>query len=356
MPSYHDKTELMTKEFLVESFENLSTISEEITKLEKNPGDTELLNDVYRKVHTVKGSANFLHFNHLQEITHSAESLLDLVREGLLEINSEVVDALLASMDAVTEILKEIEKDGKEPDKKFGEVQESLLGAIENSTKSPGNHLVKESNIVEPLLKEIESKAEIESVFKDNIANETKANKTPEEEKTAIINDNSQDINAFNNQKQNNQPSNTEKEVPMSTQTETKGNGSSDKKLSDAVVRVDVNLLDKMMNVVGELVLNRNQILQFSNSREIPELHRLSQQLDIITSELQQDVMTTRMQPIGSILNKFERIVRDMAKETKKKINLKIEGKDTELDRTLLEAIKDLTLPRKTDPPLKLVL
>lgn len=111
--------------------------------------------------------------------------------------------------------------------------------------------------------------------------------------------------------------------------------------LVDSVVRVNVQLLDKIMNVVGELVLSRNQIIQFAHGSESADLHRLSQHLNSITTELQNDIMATRMQPVGSVLTKFERIVRDLARSQNKKIKLEIIGKETELDKTLLEAIKD---------------
>jgi two-component system chemotaxis sensor kinase CheA len=111
--------------------------------------------------------------------------------------------------------------------------------------------------------------------------------------------------------------------------------------ITDSVVRVNVQLLDKIMNVVGELVLNRNQILQYANIIDSSDLNRLAQQLNIITTELQTDIMTTRMQPVGTVLLKFERIVRDLARSQNKKIKLEIFGKDTELDKTLLEAIRD---------------
>ncbi|MGH1469316.1 MAG: chemotaxis protein CheA, partial [Bdellovibrionales bacterium] len=113
------------------------------------------------------------------------------------------------------------------------------------------------------------------------------------------------------------------------------------KSIADSFVRVNVKVLDKIMNIVGELVLNRNQIVQYSNQSGNHEFTKLSQQLNIITSELQSEVMSTRMQPIGSILTKFERLVRDFSRQNDKKISLKLSGQETELDKTLIEAIKD---------------
>ena len=109
----------------------------------------------------------------------------------------------------------------------------------------------------------------------------------------------------------------------------------------DSVVRVNVNLLDKIMNLVGELVLSRNQIVQYSNSYQDNRLLKLTHDLNVITSDLQTEIMNTRMQPVGNVLNKFERLIRDLSKAQKKNINFNVVGKDTELDRTLLEAIKD---------------
>ena len=114
-----------------------------------------------------------------------------------------------------------------------------------------------------------------------------------------------------------------------------------DKSVADTVIRVNVKILDKIMNIVGELVLNRNQILQYANNSNDHEFTKLSQQLNVITSELQSEVMTTRMQPIGNILTKFERLVRDFSRASEKKITLKLSGQGTELDKTLIEAIKD---------------
>ncbi|MBF0366319.1 MAG: histidine kinase, partial [Oligoflexia bacterium] len=110
---------------------------------------------------------------------------------------------------------------------------------------------------------------------------------------------------------------------------------------STSTIRVQVSLLDKLMNLVGEIVLVRNQVLQYCNHQDSLELTKLSQKLDLVTGELQGEVMQTRMQPIGSILNKFQRVTRDIAKDLGKKIELKFQGTETELDKTLLEAIKD---------------
>ena len=110
---------------------------------------------------------------------------------------------------------------------------------------------------------------------------------------------------------------------------------------ADSTIRVDVALLDKLMTCVGELVLARNQILQFTNGKVESELHSTSQRLNIITTELQEGVMKTRMQPIGNVWSKFPRLVRDLAVICEKQVRIEMEGKETELDKTIIEAIKD---------------
>jgi len=318
------KNEILN-EFLIESFDNLSTIAEEVTEYEKNPGDTELLNGIYRKVHTLKGSASFLKFEKLQKINHSSENILDLLRSNSIRISSDIIDILLESFDCCIDILKFIENNGRENDVDYSQVQNKLLAVLEIAADPDGKlvgegykihaeifnteeHLNKQPSPTEVVNKEVCAEPSLEN----NIVTtkEDKMMKTKIEETKS-------------------KPTSGEKSNPKN------------KTISDTVIRVNVKLLDKIMNVVGELVLNRNQILQYANNKASRELTLLSQQLNTITTELQTDIMTTRMQPVGSVLGKFERIVRDLARGQEKDIQLIISGKETELDKTLLDSIKD---------------
>lgn len=285
-----EQNSLVVQEFLLESFENLAGISEELTKFEKKSDDRELLNSIYRKVHTLKGSASFLGLHKLQTIAHSAENVLDLVREEQLSIDESLTDLFLKSFDACLEILKSIEQGGVEGDKDF-------------------------SNIVSSFEKYLNAN--------DNLMNIN----------GLIADDIIMSSIPFENDKKN-----VEDFLPQELENSSLGKIGG---ITDSVVRVNVKLLDKIMNVVGELVLNRNQILQFANNEDASELTRLAQQLNVITTELQTDIMTTRMQPVGSILSKFERIVRDLSRSQQKRIKLIVSGKETELDKTLLEAVRD---------------
>ena len=289
----------IVQEFLLESFENLASIVDELTKFEKDTSNKELLDSIFRKIHTLKGSASFLGFKKLEEITHNAETVLDLAREGKYKVESMTIDTLLDSLDSCLEIIKNVEKMGVECDKEYSHINFKILGLLEK-TKLNVNEVISEDQIYDASAEDVEDATEVVDTsppVKKNEVNER-----------------------------------FEKEA-----SELKGAGS----LKDSVVRVNVNLLDKIMNCVGELVLNRNQILQFSNNSESSELNRLAQELNGITTELQTDIMTTRMQPVGTVVSKFERIVRDLSRKQNKNIKLKIYGSETELDKTLLDAIRD---------------
>lgn len=336
----------LIKEFLLESFENLSSISDELTTYEKNPSDKELLNSIFRKVHTLKGSAGFLGYQKLQELTHASESLLDLIREGEIKINSEYIDLFLQSFDQCIEILKSIETSGKEPSKDYSKIVHKFHEIIQNPKGAAAIEIPAELRLTRG--------SRLTSKFLDekntNVVTTTKSS-SPDLAKEVIIEKPIKKeeviVQKLEEKKIERAVMEVKETKPVETlsvqsvEAESMDSMTSKSAVTDSVVRVNVQLLDKIMNVVGELVLNRNQILQFANVQDSPELNRLSQQLNIITSELQADIMTTRMQPVGSVLSKFERIVRDLARSQGKRIKLEIVGKDTELDKTLLEAIRD---------------
>jgi len=311
----------IVKEFLVESNENLSSITEEMTRYEKNPEDKEILNSIYRTIHTMKGSASFLGFKKLEDLTHVVENLLDKLRESEITLTGELVDIFLTSFDACTSIVKSIESTEAEGDanlddliNKLKNYKEAGASELRESDTVCDDDVVSDVNLFNEKILEAKEKSEATDATLNIPVTKTKEAKkttpTPEPEKKET--------------------------VPKVTESNTSSRSS----MSDKV-RVNVGLLDKILNVVGELVLNRNQILQFSKVNDEPELNRLSHQLNVITTELQTDIMTTRMQPVGSVISKFERVVRDLARGQDKKIALDIQGQETELDKTLLEVIKD---------------
>jgi two-component system chemotaxis sensor kinase CheA len=277
--------------FLVESFEHLNSISEDLTQIEKDPTNKELLNKLYRTVHTIKGSVSFLGYRKLQDITHSAENLLDELRENNFSINSDIVDTLFDTFDLFSLILKGIEKNDNE-----GNID------IISNRKRLDNLLANKGQLLKSSVPE----------NKINEKNKKEENNNEGAERSLDFYSSASDATVI-------------EKAPA----------------ANSVVKVNVKVLDKIMNIVGELVLSQNEIVQYANSRQEQELTTLSQQLNSITFELQTEVMKTRMQAIGIILTNFERAVRDFSRENNKNINLLLSGLETELDQTLVESIKD---------------
>jgi len=280
------------REFIVESYENLSRLDQELVELEKRPKDTELLTSIFRTIHTIKGTCGFLAFSTLEKITHQAESLLSRLRDGQCELDSHIVSLILETVDATRKVLASIEASSEEGPEQFGDLTERLraaVNAVDGKQSSPSPQPLAESGSA----------------------------------KSAPKTENSESFTGA-------------AEAARAESDSTKSSA-----IADANIRVGVGLLDNLMDLVGELVLARNQILQFNSEREDPALNATAQRLNLITSELQEGVMKTRMQPIGMIWNKLPRVVRDMAQALGKQIELEMDGAETELDRTIIEAIKD---------------
>lgn len=356
-----DNMKAIVQEFLQESRENLSQVESQLSQLESSPDNSEILNSIYRTIHTLKGSAGFLGFQKIQEITHEGENLLDLLREGEFSINEAIADNLLASVDIIKSLLQNIESTNEEGEVEFKYLVENLKSLAENQgvlgssskaaegtssghlstpvvsdTQKERDFLEKLSNAPDDSLSEKEPEGQVVSV--SELINQ--GPKTSEAKEDFQVLKQDQNLELLKEVNEDKPAPKLESLIPQSEE------GKEEKSLNttkDSSIRVSVNLLDKIMNVVGELVLNRNQILQLASTsaNEYPEIYRLSQQLNAITSELQSDVMTTRMQPVGNVLVKFERVVRDLSRKQGKSVQLQIIGKDTELDKTLLEAISD---------------
>jgi len=304
------------REFLVEAHENLERLDRDLVELEKRPKDSALLSSVFRTIHTIKGACGFLGFSRLERFTHQAESLLSQLRDGKRELDPEVVSLILETVDATRKVLASIEENGKEGNLSFDDLTERLRLAAEYQPErkespkhdKPSSIQTKEREVAaEPSDTDREMKnGRVELLPKAN--GESGKASTKEESTRAVRAD--------------------EEESTRSSAV-------------DANIRVGVGLLDKLMDLVGELVLARNQILQFNAERDDPSLNSTSQRLNLITSELQEGVMKTRMQPIGMVWQNLPRVVRDMSVALGKKIEIKMDGADTELDRTIIEAIKD---------------
>ncbi len=284
------------QDFLVEAKEGIANLEEGFLELEKDRKNIEVLKLLFRTMHSLKGASGFFGFKTMESIAHFSEDILSKLRDGLIEPEENVIDILLKALDYIKYIIKFIEENKMEP--------------IENNIL---DFLVELSNFNEILNKKIKEFSVEKKVEEVKGEIEQKIEKKLEEEKLLLIEKTEEkDV----------------KEVPSIELVETH-------------IKVDVKLLDQLMNLAGELVLARNRVVQLAQKITDEELSRSVQALSMITTEMQETIMKTRMQPIGTVFNKFPRIVRDLAKSLGKKVNLHLEGTETELDRSIIEAIKD---------------
>jgi two-component system, chemotaxis family, sensor kinase CheA len=321
----------IVQDFLAESRENLDRLDRELCGLEKHPHDRDALASVFRTIHTIKGTCGFLGFEKLEKVTHVGESLLARLRDGQLTLTPEHTTALLAMVDAVRQMLKEIQSTGKDGQVDYPELLEILTRlqqgananqpAAESATTplspspatAPGNENAPASSantFVSPVPVSATTKkpARKKASKADEVAPAGGQKVVAKQDDVLLV-----------------QP------FPESHSHDTVVES----------IRVGVHVLDVLMTLVGELVLARNQLLQIANSAEDANLQAVSQRMNLIATELQGEVMKTRLQPIGNIWNQFPRTVRDLALGCGKDVNIEMEGKETELDKTILEAIKD---------------
>ncbi len=320
-----DDADDIVKEFLVESYENLDRLDRELIKLEKNPKDCEILGSIFRTIHTIKGTSGFLAFDKLGAVAHVGESLLGRLRDGQLTLDGEITTGLLAMVDVVRQTLASIETSGVEGERDDSALI-SRLTRLQRASEPPGRA---EAPAKLKAMATVAAASQGGSPMIGETIGETRLSAAIEEAKPADPASLPEIVV---------EQAAAAADVAGAQRGQQAARGQS---ASDSTIRLDVSLLDQLMNLVGELVLARNEILQFANSTAESNLLAASQRLNLITTELQEGVMKTRMQPIGNIWSKFPRTVRDLALDCGKQVRVEMEGKETELDKTLIEAIKD---------------
>jgi len=314
----------LISDFLVESNENLDRLDSELVKLETDPASQELLSSIFRTIHTIKGSCGFLGFSKLEKVAHVGESLLSRLREGKLSLSPEFTTGLLAMVDAIRSMLGEIQKTGQDGNETYPELIETLT-KLQDQGQVPALKPIP----APPMQEEIANRNQAD-FMQDVLANAaTQPKDVPRTDSAA---------GALNEPPPASVHAAPEESPAANPHPQEESKASN---VPGETIRVDVHLLDRLMNLVGELVLTRNQITQFSARQTDPNLVSPAQQLNLLTSELQEEVMKTRMQPISTIFDKFPRVVRDVAMGCGKQVSIEMMGKDTELDKSLLEAIKD---------------
>ncbi len=268
--------------FLVESNEILETLGQNLVEIEKRPNDAELLNAIFRASHTLKGTSSFLGFTQMSEFSHRLEDLLNKLRKGELTVAKETIDVMLEAYNVLKTLLSRIQARNAEPmdlDATLAKLDACIHGTVLGTTK------VSQAPLEQPMLQE-----EMQS----------------------------------------------QSQGPL-------------QKLGETTIRVDVARLDNLMNLVGELVLARNRLTQtaqmFSAEQDVAattrELLETSAAIDFATTELQMAVMKTRMVPVAKVFDKLPRLVRELSRETSKDVELQIYGKDTELDKSIIDELYD---------------
>jgi two-component system chemotaxis sensor kinase CheA len=269
------KVEDLTKEFIAESQEGLERMELCLTELERRPDDGELVAEIFRAVHTMKGTTGFLGFGRLEKLAHAGEGLLGDLRDGKLAVTTELIGGLLRLIDGLRAILQSIETVGTEGER-FEEDDRELIALL------AGMKLGK------------------------LVANGVSASQNRVVGQPAVA-----------------------------SQAATAASSS----IHNKTLRIDVEVLNRVMNLVGDLVLTRNQILRCSPGAE--NFPMLARRLDSVTADLRESVMQARMQPVGHLFRKFPRMVRDLAITCGRQVRIEFEGQETGLDKSLLEAIRD---------------
>jgi len=321
-------------DMLAESFEGLDRYDRAILALEQNRADQETLNDIFRVVHTLKGTAGCLAFHHIEKLAHAGENLLDLIRSGRRTPDAAIAAALLRLSDGLRALLHLVQNSGHD---RSGPDHSALVAEL-HRLRAPDPVIPAPTPIaatMEPL-PDLAAPAPAESApAVDPNAGWGLFDPEPAAaESGATAAAPVPPVSAASPAA----PADSARATPVPGAAP-----AASPAIAAATVRVDVALLDKLMNLVGELVLSRNQLMQLAQSRQIrPQaVQDVSQRLNLVTTELQEGVMKTRMQPIENVWSKFPRIVRDIARELGKQVELETIGSATELDRTIIEAIRD---------------
>ncbi|SOD74515.1 two-component system chemotaxis sensor kinase CheA [Jatrophihabitans sp. GAS493] len=374
MSSNEDLDLEIVQEFLIESHENLDQLDRDLVSLEQTPDSRELLASIFRTIHTIKGTSGFLAYHRLEAVTHAGESLLAKLRDGAFRMTPDTADALLRMVDAVRAILVNIEQQHNEGDADVTPLVEELRALLESKLAEAAAGEAAPS---------VDADAEVEAVV-DATAEPVAADAAPAAGPSGL-----EILKPKAPAKPRAPRASTAKAAPKAapakaapakaiaaktaavTPVETavvepvtakpaaakapakaaaaKANpnaaapAEADGRpgIGDSTIRVDVTLLEQLMRLVGELVLARNQIVQRASTIEDDELGRACHRLNLVAGELQEGVMRTRMQPIDHVWSKLPRVVRDLSSQLGRTVRLEMEGGDTELDRTLLEAVKD---------------
>lgn len=383
-----DEMQEILEDFLIEAFEMIEQLDQDLIELENNPKDLDLLNRIFRVAHTIKGSSSFLNFNILTTLTHNMEDILNKARKEELIITPNVMDVVLESIDLMKNILISIRDTGSDK----GDIDiDDIVQKLQNISQSESKQDKKSTKETESNVKEniSQQKEEIKTPSTNTDDNSTNTNVV---ESKASQESGDVDYSNFTSEEiekeierllkqrqeedrqrraikklQGQQPvqQQVKKEIksvespkpeakPMAKavakkQTNAKKDDNAITTNLEQTIRVDVKRLDHLMNLIGELVLGKNRLIsiydeveeRYDGEQFLDELNQVVSTISIVTTDLQLAVMKTRMLPVSKVFNKFPRMVRDLARDMGKNIELVISGEETELDKSIVEEIGD---------------
>ncbi|PHR59376.1 MAG: chemotaxis protein CheA [Arcobacter sp.] len=363
-----DEFQEILQDFLIESFELIEQLDQDLVELENTPEDLDLLNRIFRVAHTVKGASSFLNFDVLTHLTHHMEDVLNKARHGELILGAEIMDVVLESIDLMKAILISVRDTGKD---EGIEVEPCVLRltAITNGEDLAGNSAteasVEEAVVEEPAEEDLDyanmSDDDVEAEIQRLLDDRQAADKARREAKIAAGEDVPQMPDAEEETPKEEPkaeepaaaappppPAPVAKAAPVKPKTDKKSPAPVATTV-EQTIRVDVKRLDHLMNLIGELVLGKNRLIKINDDVEeryegeefLEELNQVVSIVSLVTTDLQIAVMKTRMLPIGKVFNKFPRMIRDLSRELGKKIELEISGEETELDKSIVEEIGD---------------
>jgi two-component system chemotaxis sensor kinase CheA len=384
-----DEFQEILQDFLVESFELVEKLDEDLVELENNPTDLELLNGIFRVAHTIKGASSFLNFDVLTHLTHHMEDVLNKARHGEIVLTPDIMDVVLESIDlmkALLEIIRDTSEDAgidvsacvARLDKVSGgdgDIASVISEVIE------AEEVLEEEFIEEELVEEIvadepdydnmndnEIENEIERLLQQRQAEDKAKRQAKIAAGESVLSAPPEPMDDEKEEKKEapkTEPKPTPKAAttpvvaPRASRVEAEQDDDEDAKAGspakrtpaavEQTIRVDVKRLDHLMNLIGELVLAKNRLMKINEEVEeryegeefLEELNQVVSIVSLVTTDLQIAVMKTRMLPIGKVFNKFPRMIRDLSRELNKKIELVLGGEDTELDKSIVEEIGD---------------
>jgi two-component system chemotaxis sensor kinase CheA len=340
-----DETQEILNDFLTETTEMIDGLDQKFVELETQPDNKDLLNEIFRAMHSMKGSAGFLGFNHLVDVTHRAESILNKLRQGEMAVVPEIITVILETVDTVKLIMSEIRSSGtdiKIPVDAMSQKLDDILAGKLSGTATAPKPPVAPAPVATP--EPSQATAPPPPQLGEILVNEGLATKE-------------QIFDALTEQSKQSDPKQplgelliqakaiSEKALDQALQKQEKH----PKAEEDATIRVETKRLDSVMNLVGELVLGRNRLIKIGGILEQshetdPQVRALSEtltQLNLVTTDLQLAVMKTRMLPIKKVMAKLPRMVRDLSSKLGKQVRLETHGEETELDKSVADEIGD---------------